>query len=55
MLGMEYRNDFSQYLSRDYAYPDGRIDSASSVRETTHVIRPAFIWLTNTVSTIAGA
>lgn len=33
MLGMEYRNDFSQYLSRDYAYPDGRIDSASSVKE----------------------
>jgi hypothetical protein len=34
MLGMEYRNDFSQYLSRDYAYPDGRIDSASSVKES---------------------
>ena len=33
LFGMEYRNDFSQYLSRAYFYPDGTIDSASRVRE----------------------
>ena len=34
LFGMEYRNDFNQYLSRAYFYPDGRIDSAFSVKET---------------------
>lgn len=34
MFGMEYRNDYSQYLSRSYFYPDGRIDAASSVKDT---------------------
>ena len=34
VFGMEYRNDFNQYLSRAYFYPDGRIDSAYSAKET---------------------
>ncbi len=34
MFGMEYRNDYNQYLSRSYWYPDGRIDAASSVKDT---------------------
>jgi len=34
MFGAEYRSDYSQYLSRSYFYPDGRIDSASSVKDT---------------------
>ena len=34
MFGLEYRNDYSQYLSRSYFYPDGHIDAASSVKET---------------------
>lgn len=34
MFGMEYRNDYSQYLSRSYFYPDGRIDAAGSVKDT---------------------
>ena len=33
MFGMEYRNDFRQYLSRSYFYPDGRIDSASGGKD----------------------
>ncbi|MCG2578221.1 TonB-dependent receptor [Dechloromonas sp. XY25] len=33
MLGMEYRNDYSQYLSRAYFYPDGSINSAGSVKQ----------------------
>jgi iron complex outermembrane receptor protein len=34
MFGMEYRNDFRQYLSRSYFYPDGSIDSASSGKDS---------------------
>jgi iron complex outermembrane receptor protein len=33
LFGMEYRNDFNQYLSRAYFYPNGSIDSTSSVKE----------------------
>jgi iron complex outermembrane receptor protein len=33
LFGMEYRNDFNQYLSRAYFYPSGSIDSTSSVKE----------------------
>ncbi len=33
VFGMEYRNDYSQYLSRAYFYPDGRVDGRYSVKE----------------------